>query len=70
MHIIIDSNVLFSALIKDSLTRKLILDYEGTFLFPAYIFQEFEEHKEEVKLSRTNVRSLFPLYGKSMMPSA
>ncbi len=48
MHIIIDSNVLFSALIKNSLTRKLILDYEGVFLFPSYIFDEFEEHKEEL----------------------
>ncbi len=48
MHIIIDSNVLFSALIKDSLTRKLILDYEGVFLFPSYIFQEYEKHKQEL----------------------
>ena len=48
MNIIIDSNVLFSALIKDSLTRKLILDYDGTFLFPSYIFEEYEKHKKEL----------------------
>lgn len=48
MQIIIDSNVLFSALIKNSLTRKLILKYEGSFLFPSFIFEEVEEHKQEL----------------------
>ncbi|MEK6808387.1 MAG: PIN domain-containing protein [Nanoarchaeota archaeon] len=48
MHIIIDSNVLFSALIKDSLTRKIILDYDGELLFPVYIFQEYEKHRKEL----------------------
>ena len=48
MNIVIDSNILFSALIKDSLTRKVILDYDGTFLFPSYIFEEMEKHKEEL----------------------
>ncbi|MFH1101269.1 MAG: PIN domain-containing protein [Methanobacteriota archaeon] len=48
MNIVIDSNILFSALIKDSLTRRLILDYEGTFLFPSYIFEEMEKHKREL----------------------
>ena len=48
MNIIIDSNVLFSALIKDSLTRKLILEYDGFFLFPSYIFDEVEKHKHEL----------------------
>jgi predicted nucleic acid-binding protein len=46
LNIIIDSNVLFSALIKDSLTRKMILLYTGTFLFPSFIFDEMEKHKE------------------------
>ncbi len=48
MQIVIDSNVLFSALIKDSFTRKIILDYEESFLFPSYIFEELEEHKVEL----------------------
>ena len=29
MKIVIDSNILFSALIKDSVTRKIILEYDG-----------------------------------------
>lgn len=46
VKIVIDSNVLFSALIKDALTRKLILEYEEEFLFPQYIFEEMQKHKE------------------------
>ena len=48
MNIVIDSNVLFSALIKDSLTRGLILRYTGFFLFPSFIFEEMKEHKDEL----------------------
>ena len=48
MRIVIDSNVLFSALIKDSATRKIILEYDEFFLFPSYIFDEMEKHKEEL----------------------
>jgi len=48
MNIIIDSNVLFSALIKDSLTRRIILEYEKLFLFSLFIFEEMEEHKQEL----------------------
>jgi predicted nucleic acid-binding protein len=48
MNIVLDSNVLFSALIRDSLTRRLILEYEGSFLFPKYIFVELEKHIDEI----------------------
>ena len=48
MHVVLDTNILFSALIRDSTTRKLILEYEGIFLFPEYIFEEAEKHKEEI----------------------
>lgn len=44
MNIVLDSNVLFSALIKDSTTRKKIFEYEGLFLFPAIILEEAREH--------------------------
>ncbi|HJX05868.1 MAG TPA: PIN domain-containing protein [Candidatus Nanoarchaeia archaeon] len=45
MRIVIDSNVLFSALISDSTTRKMILDYDCLFLFPEFIFDEMNKHK-------------------------
>ncbi|MBU1111373.1 MAG: PIN domain-containing protein [archaeon] len=48
MRIIIDSNVLFSALIKDSFTRKLIFEYDNSFLFPFYIFEEMQKHYDEL----------------------
>jgi predicted nucleic acid-binding protein len=48
MNIILDSNLFFSALIKDSITRKIILEYEGLFLFPSYIFIEIQNHKKEL----------------------
>ena len=55
MKIILDSNVLFSALIRDSLTRKLILNYKELFLFPEFIFQEMNKHKKELmKKSKMN----------------
>jgi predicted nucleic acid-binding protein len=48
LNIVIDSNILFSALIKDSVTRGLILLYKGEFLFPSFIFEELEKHKDEL----------------------
>ena len=48
MKVVIDSNILFSALIKDSITRRLILEYDDFFLFPSYIFDEIEKHKDEL----------------------
>ena len=46
--ILVDSNILFSALLRDSFTRRIILRYRGKFLFPEYIFEEFEKHKHEL----------------------
>ena len=48
MIVIIDTNVLFSALMKDSLTRNIILNADEFFLFPSFIFEEMEEHKGEL----------------------
>ena len=48
MNIIIDSNPLFSALIKDSSTRRIILEYDDFFLFPSFIFEEMQKHKAEL----------------------
>ncbi len=46
MNITIDSNILFSALIKESITRKIILNYPNKFLFPEFVFQEFLKYKD------------------------
>jgi len=56
LKIVIDSNILFSALIKDSITRRIILDYEDQFLFPSYIFEEMEKYKSEL-LTKSKMKS-------------
>ena len=48
MNIVIDSNPLFSALIRDSATRRVILEYDGLFLFPSFIFIEMERYRHEL----------------------
>jgi len=48
LKIVLDSNILFSALIKDSITRRIILDYGDQLLFPSFIFEEMEKHKNEL----------------------
>lgn len=71
MRIVLDSNILFSALIKDSTTRRLILDYDDFFLFPSYIFEEMEEHKEELmqksKMSKEDFDKLLEMLLKKVL---
>jgi predicted nucleic acid-binding protein len=45
MKIILDSNILFSAIIRNSITREIILDYDGLFLIPEHIIIETYKHK-------------------------
>lgn len=56
MNIIIDSNILFAALLKDSTTRKIILWYDKKFLFPEFIFTELEKYKETL-IKKANLPS-------------
>ena len=44
--IILDTNVLISALIKDSTTRKILLESGLNFCYPAESFYELEKYKE------------------------
>ena len=55
MDLIIDANVLFSALIKDSFTYNLLFNDTFHLFTPEYIFTELEKHKEELmnKTERT-----------------
>ena len=71
MKIIIDSNVLFSALIRDAKTRSIILEYDDFFMFPSYIFEEMHEHIDELhektKLSKENFKKLLHLIQKKVV---
>ncbi|MCB9358349.1 PIN domain-containing protein [Candidatus Woesearchaeota archaeon] len=55
MKLVVDSNVFFSALIKDSASRKIIQEKKHTLFLPYYFFVEFLKYsnalKEKSKLS-------------------
>lgn len=48
MNIILDSNIFFSALIRDSTVRRIVTQSNHLFLFPLIIFEEFKKYKEEI----------------------
>ena len=48
MNIVIDTNIFISALLKDSLTRKLIFKSNHNLLFPEFELEEIENHREEL----------------------
>jgi len=45
---VVDANVLFSALIKDSVTRRLFFEERLETYAPEYLFEEFAEHRGEI----------------------
>ena len=55
MDLVIDANVLFSALIKESFNYNLLFSGKFHLFTPEYIFTELEKHKEELmnKTERT-----------------
>lgn len=67
MKIVIDSNILFSALIKDSLTRKIILEYDDLFLFPEFIFEEMNNHIDELLIKSKMNKKDFDLLLKILL---
>ncbi len=52
MDLVIDANILFAALIKESTTYNLLFDEKFHLFTPEYIFTELEKHKEEI-ISKT-----------------
>lgn len=63
MNIVVDTNIFISALIKDSITRNLIVNSKDNLLFPEFEFNEIEKHKKEILeksgLSEYELDSLF-----------
>ncbi len=59
MRLVVDANILFSALIKEGTTRRLLLHPEVTAYSPEFIAREFLEHKAELasksKMTNTQV---------------
>jgi len=69
MGFVIDANVLFAALIKDSITAKILFDC--TIYAPELIFSEFEKHKEmlikKTQRNREDFIELFELFQQNII---
>ncbi|HLD41431.1 MAG TPA: putative toxin-antitoxin system toxin component, PIN family [archaeon] len=48
MKVIIDTNIIISALIKDSITRKIIVESGWEFYYPEVSLHELRENKTEI----------------------
>ncbi len=63
MELVVDANVLFAALIKESQTRRMILSTGWTFFIPEYLLGEFNRHMgvltDKTHLTREDLNQLF-----------
>lgn len=48
MKLVIDTGILISALLKNSITREILLFSTFEFLIPEYSFEELEKHKDAI----------------------
>ncbi|MFH0815423.1 MAG: PIN domain-containing protein [Methanobacteriota archaeon] len=48
MLIVVDSNIIFASLIKDSFTRKILISSEIDFVVPEWVHAELREHFTEI----------------------
>ncbi len=62
MLLITDANILFSALIKDGLTRKILLLSNHEFVAPEFVLAEINKHihelREKTNLSETEIKEI------------
>jgi len=62
MELIVDANVLFSALIRKGHTRHFLLFSGHSFYTPEFVFEEIEAHLDEIKektmLSESEIREI------------
>jgi predicted nucleic acid-binding protein len=65
MKLVVDANILFSSLIKDSTTRKILLLDDFDLYTPEYVFIELEKHidyiQEKSKLNKKNIELLIDI---------
>ncbi|HLC58450.1 MAG TPA: PIN domain-containing protein [Candidatus Nanoarchaeia archaeon] len=48
MTIVVDSNIIFAALIKDSTVRKIIYQINNSFVIPEIVLEEIRNYKKEI----------------------
>jgi len=70
MKFVIDTNILFSAMVKKSITRKIILSDVFELYVPEYLFEEINKHKDlilrKAKISDRDFIALLTLFQKHM----
>lgn len=70
MKLVVDANVVISAIVKDAATRKLLFNPAFELYTPAYLFDELEEHREEIirksGLDPSQFKQFITLLGKVM----
>ncbi len=49
MELVIDTNIVFSAIVKNSVSRQLLLNPEFILYSPEGLISELEEHREEIR---------------------
>ncbi len=62
MKLIIDTNIFFSGLIKDSITRKILFHSEYEFCIPDFFLFELKKYKEylikKTKLKKSELKQI------------
>ena len=53
MKLVVDANILFASMIKDSLTAELLLSDKLNLFAPEFLFDEFTKYEEYI-LKKTN----------------
>lgn len=70
MKLVIDSNRLFAAFIKKSISRAILLSRKIDFYAPFEILEEFEKYKEYlIKKSKLDINSFESLYISLLEPT-
>ena len=69
MDLVIDSNILFAALLKESGTSDIL--FKHTLYSPEFIFEEFKKYKEylkgKTKRTEENFNELFDLFERNVI---
>src|SRR3989338_11254693 len=69
MDLVIDSNILFAALLKDSGTSDIMFKHK--IYAPEFIFEEFRKYKEylkgKTKRTEENFKELFDLFERNVI---
>ncbi len=67
MRLVVDTNIIFSALIRDSLTRHIIFHIEAELLTVGFTYVELQKYKQEIiKKSQSNEEAVEFLLQKIM----